>query len=122
MQAPIVTTIGAAMDGDAFDFITRRISRRGVAALLGTGLLVRGVATTSAKVGRCGGAPNIFTKHCKSAGSCETDDDCAEGCACVERRQGCCYKEKKRKKRNGVSRVRCIDGRPGLYCFPASNP
>jgi hypothetical protein len=110
------------MDARRFDRMTRRVSRRGIVALLGAGLLAAPGPTARA-AGQCGGAPNIFTRHCKHAGgSCKTDADCAAGCACMERRQGCCYRirRKKRGKRGGSRR--CIDGAPGLYCTPRGEP
>jgi hypothetical protein len=106
------------MDARRFDGITRQVSRRGIMALLGAGLLARHGDAAQAARSQCGGTPNIFTKHCKHAGgSCTTDADCAAGCACAERRQGCCYSIRKKKRGRGGSR-RCIDGAPGLYCTP----
>lgn len=107
------------MDARRFDGMTRQVSRRGIMALLGAGLLARSGPDAQAARSHCGGTPNTFTKHCKHAGgSCGTDADCAEGCACVEQRQGCCYSIRKKKRGRGASR-RCIDGAPGLYCVPA---
>jgi hypothetical protein len=108
------------LDARRFDTITRQLSRRGLGALLGAALLTGATVPAQAKVGRCGGKPNFFTKHCKNAaGSCETDADCAVGCTCVEQRQGCCYTVRRRKKRGKRRKVRrCVDGRPGLYCMP----
>jgi hypothetical protein len=86
------------MDARRFDTITRQVSRRGIVALLGAGLLAAPGHSAHA-AGQCGGAPNIFTRHCKHAwGSCETDADCAADCACVERRQGCCYAVRRKKR------------------------
>lgn len=104
------------MDATQFDRVTRQISRRGIAALLGVGLLSGRDASAA---GTCGGTPNTFTQHCKHAGgSCQTDADCVGGCVCVERRQGCCYRVRK-KRRKGPGKRICIDGAPGLFCTPA---
>ena len=108
------------MDAEGFDRLTRRVSRRGIVALLGAGLLAGPEHGSRAAGDTCGGTPNIFTKHCKHAGgSCETDADCAAGCVCLERRQGCCSSTRKRKRGRGRGPRRCIDGAPGLFCTPA---
>lgn len=111
------------MESTRFDYLARMVSRRGIVATIVAGLVAWQGPSATARVGRCGGRPNIFTRHCNGAGSCESDSDCAAGCACVERRQGCCYtvKKKRRKgKRGGKGRRRCIDGAPALYCMRAA--
>jgi hypothetical protein len=111
-----LSTEGTTMDARRFDGIARLISRRGIVALLGAGLLA-GPARPARAKNTCGGRANIFTKRCKNAGgSCDTDADCAPGCACIERRQGCCYSRRKKKRGKKRGPRRCIDGAPGLYC------
>jgi hypothetical protein len=106
------------MDGLRIDRLVKQVSRRGLAAVLGGGLLVERTAEAAQGVGSCGGQPTSLTRFCRTAGACETEEDCAEGCACMERTISCCRKARRnRRRRTGVRR--CVDGRPGLYCAPA---
>jgi hypothetical protein len=107
------------MDAVRFDRLAKLLSRRGLAALLGGGLLAGHAPQAAHADASCGGTPTELTRFCRTAGSCETDLDCADGCACQERRIGCCRKVRRgRGRRRGVTR--CIDGRPGLYCTPVT--
>jgi hypothetical protein len=105
------------MDASRFDRLTRQLSRRGFAALIGGGLLSGAVPEAAAK-GRpkdvCGGQPTKYSKYCAGIRTCETDDDCAVDCACIERRTGCCYAE--RRKRGKPKKRRCVDLRAAFLC------
>ena len=106
------------MDAFRFDRLAKLVSRRGLAAVLGGRLLVGHASDAAQGGGSCGGQPTSLTRFCRTAGACETDEDCAEGCACVERTVSCCRKvRRKRGRRSGLRR--CVDGRPSLYCAPA---
>jgi hypothetical protein len=107
------------MNALAWDRLAKRVSRRGLATLFGIGLPLSRAAGGQAKgVGRCGGRPTRLTRLCGNIGACNTDEDCAEGCACIERRYGCCTSL--RRKRGKPRRRLCVDGAPRLYCTPAT--
>lgn len=111
----ITVTWEAGMDPSWFDRMAHHLSRRSLAALLVTHFASGQGATTAAKgVGPCGGKPTQLTTLCGNIGACETDADCAKGCACIERRAGCCYS--KRRKRGKPRKRGCVDGLPALYC------
>ena len=107
------------MDALRFDRLAKRASRRGVAAVLGGGVLAGHGSDAVRGAGSCGGRPTSLTRFCRTSVACEIDEDCAEGCACVERRIGCCRRVKRKRGRRPGPR-RCVDGRPGLYCAPAA--
>lgn len=97
------------MDALRFDRIAQFLSRRGLVSLIGAGLLIGRVPDAPAKggVGSCGGQPTKYTKYCPGIRFCEVDTDCADGCACIERKAGCCYA--KRRKRGKPKKRRCVD-------------
>ena len=111
------------MDVLRFDRLAKNVSRRGLGAVLGGGLLAGhtlGAAKKRKSAKRrksCGGRPTELTRFCGTGGECETDENCAAGCACVERQISCCRKVRRKNGKRPRSR-RCIDGRPGLYCAP----
>jgi hypothetical protein len=107
------------VDVRRFDRLAKQVSRRGLAAVLGGGLLAGHTSAIAQGDRSCGGQPTRLTRFCRTAGICETDEDCAEGCACVERRIGCCRKVRRKRGRRRGRRI-CVDGAPGLYCTPAA--
>jgi hypothetical protein len=102
-----------------FDRLVKLVSRRGLAAVLAAGFLPGQPADAVQSRESCGGQPTSLTRFCRTAGACERDEDCAAGCACIERRIGCCRKIRRKGGRRPRSR-RCVDGLPALYCTPVA--
>jgi hypothetical protein len=109
------------MDAGRFDRLTRHLSRRGLAAMVGGGILsgqVNEIQASEPDFTACGGVTDERTKFCPWIRKCATDDDCTAPCTCVERKTGCCWKERRRKK-NGGKRVRRKCAKLfGSFCTP----
>lgn len=101
-----------------FDRFAKRVSRRGLAAVLGGGPLAGSVPESAQGGSSCGGQSTRGTRICGGGGACDSDEDCAAGCACVERTVSCSRKRRRKHGRRPRSRI-FVRGRPGLYCTRA---
>jgi hypothetical protein len=107
------------MDASRFDQISRHLSRRGLTAVVMAALTAArhsGIESEAKPKDVCGGEPTSFSRYCAGVRACATDSDCAPGCACSERRAGCCYTTRRKKGR--PKKRKCVELAHALFCTP----